>query len=477
LTDIARRDELISSGLEIVRESGVQALLPSFTVRELIDRADGATRSAFQHAWPQRSDFEHDVMEEVLAARARVAPASLTSIPRAIDLIETGPDVQQFTRLAYLNAGGLPQRSDLRDRIAATCLASGNGQLAEFALQSEIARQARADDRLVSVLRISGVAFGLEPAEGFTFLDLARCLGALNVGMLMHRIARPDGQFTDFVFGGTPGWSLESVCAHAMVRHFTRPLGLEHEVPASRKPHPSEASRRAAEVPSPRRIPTTRSRLIDAAIEIVDERGISCALPNFTVADLLGRVSSPLTEGAFHHNWPRKVDFENELLVELIDTEAVRIATEAVRFSEATEARARGLGVDRFLKEESFHTVARNALSRPFDPTFMYLEMLVAETAGMKAKDRVRQNFVDRSEILTGSFLALGELANRKPSAGLQWEQLVWIAMAMIDGMQLRLITESNADEMSLDQFDPGVTPSLLGHVFNAIYLHLTEPR
>ena len=47
MTDIARRDELISSGLEIVRESGVQALLPSFTVRELIDRADGATRSAF----------------------------------------------------------------------------------------------------------------------------------------------------------------------------------------------------------------------------------------------------------------------------------------------------------------------------------------------------------------------------------------------------------------------------------------------
>jgi len=470
MNGVTTRDELVSSGLDIVRESGIQTVLPDFTVRELIDRADGATRSAFQHAWPQRSDFEQDVMEEVLAARALVAPSSLTNVPRAIDLIETGPDLQQFTRLTYLNADGAPQRRDLRDRVAVTCLASGDGDLAEFAKQSETARQAKADDQLVSVLRISGVAFGLEPVEGFTFLDLARCLGVLNAGMLMHRIARPDGRFTDFVLRDTPGWSLESVCANALVRQFTRPLGPDHDVPAARKPHPSEASRPAAEVPSPRRPPTTRSRLIDAAVEIVNERGLFCALPNFTVADLLDRVSSPVTEGAFHHSWPRKVDFENELLVELI-------APDMNRYSETAEALVREPGIDRFSTEQLLHVAARNALSRPFDPTFMYLETLVESgAAGVKAKESTRLNFVERSAMLTESFVALGALTNRTPSPGLAWEQLVWIAMAMTDGMQLRLITEAGADEMSLEQIQPGAAPSLLGHAFSAIYTHLTEP-
>ena len=464
MTEVTTRDELISSGLDIVRESGLTTVLPDFTVRELIDRADGATRSAFQHAWPLRSDFERDVLEDVLAARALAAPVSLTNVPRAIDLIDTGPDLRQFIRLAYLNADGADQRRDHRDRVAVTCLASGSGELADFARQSETARQAKADELLVQVLRICGVAFGLEPVEGFTFLDLARCLGSLNAGMLMHRIARPDGKFTDFTLEDTPGWSLESVCSHALVRQMTRPLGTEHAVPLSRKPHPSGASRPAADVPSPQRPPTTRSVLLAAGVEIANERGLFCALPGFTVSDLLDRVSSQVTEGAFHHSWPRKVDFENELLAELATPDVKHYAA----IAQALQAEP---NFDRYSIEQILHKTAANTLARPFDPTFMYLETLVdSGSVGPAALESMRQHFVDRSDTLVDGFRTLGEFSGRRPVDGLEWEQLAWIAMAITDGIQLRLITEPSINETSLEQIDPVTQPTLLGHAFCAIY-------
>jgi hypothetical protein len=209
--------------------------------------------------------------------------------------------------------------------------------------------------------------------------------------------------------------------------------------------------------------------LLEAGVEIVNERGLFCALPSFTVADLLDRVSSPVTEGAFHHSWPRKVDFENELLGELA-------APDMGHYTATAQALQGSPGFDQFSMEQILHTAAENTLRRSFDPTFMYLATLVdSGSVGPLALHSLRQHFVDRSNALATAFASLGSGVGRRPVEGLEWEQLVWIAMAVTDGLLLRLITEPNVNEPSLEQVDPVATPSLLGHAYSAIYNHLTE--
>ena len=465
------RDDLIAAGLDIVRDDGMQTVLPDFTVRELIDRAGGPTRSAFQHAWPQRADFEREVMEEVLAMRALAAPESNTSLPRAMDLMESGPDVPQFARYAYLNVAGPPQRRDFRDRLAVICLASSNSELAEFAAQSETARMAKADDLLVQVLRIAGMAFNLEPKDGFTFLDVARGVAALNDGLLLHRICNPRGRFDDFVFAGTPGWSLESVMALALVEHMTEPIGDGYTVPPSRKPHPMEASRPGKAVPKPQRPPTTRSLLVDAGVEIVEERGLFCALPPFTVPDLLANVGGEITEGAFHHSWPRKVDFGYELMVELVAPDSIRFDAGVADIERMPELREMGL-------ESLSHIAADAVMSRPFDMSFAYVATLAEDGwLGQAVTDALQENFAARSASITAAFESTGAIFGRRPAAGLDYEQLAWITIAVTDGMLLRRICDPNANEPSLEHPDSSVTKSLLGFFYDAIYSRLTVPE
>lgn len=464
------RDELLAAGLEMVAARGVQAVLPEFTVREVIDRAGGPTRSAFQHAWPQRGDYEREVLEEVLASRAHAAPASLTSIPRALDLMESGPDIDQFARSAYLNADGPAQRRELRDRIAVTCLASGAGDLAGFAAQSESMRHARADDLIVQILRIAGVAFGIQPRQRFTFLDVARAVGALNDGMLMHRISRPAAVFTDVVYRDTPGWSLESVAASAFVRHMTEPITGGHLVPLARKPHPPEASRPAAVVPAPRRPPTPRSLLVDAGVDLVIERGLTCALPAFTVPELLREAGDSVTEGAFHHSWPRKIDFEQELMVELA-------APDTSRYDSLFEHAVGGTALRDLTVPQLMAYAAAGPVERPFDATFMYLVTLIEAGAASDAlATAMADNFGTRVRHLGGSLEALLGGLGLAPVDGLGWDQLAAMSMAVTDGMLLRLRCDPHANRPTLPVVDPVVTPTLLGYAYEALFGVLVQP-
>lgn len=470
MMQITTRDELIAAGLSIVRERGLIAVLPDFTVRELIDRADGPTRSAFQNAWPQRGDFERQVLEEVLAERANHPPLSITSIPRALDLMESGPDVAQFMRHAYLNAGGEAQQRDLRDRIAVTCLASGDPELAEFAAHSETARYAHEDSVLVQIFRIAGMAFGFQSAPGFTLLDLAKIIGPLMDGMSLQRLSDPAAEFNDHTWNDSSGWSLEAIATDALLATLTVPIGSEHTVPVRRNPHPTEVSRPTAQIAAPRRPPTTRSLLLDAGVAIANERGLYCALPPFTVGDLLNRVSASVTEGAFHHNWPRKVDFEAELMSHLMAPDTRRAYLATVELSE--------LGDQAWTDaSEALHHAAALSMARPADLNFMLLSTLAGvDDVGVSVVNGLNDGFGFRIDAHTGALEALGQRHFISPRGQLTWNLVARMNIAVTDGMLLRAISDERANEPSLAPVGQASPRSLLGFAYEGFFDKLLEP-
>jgi len=470
MAELSIREELIQAGLAIVRERGLTGVLPDFTVRELIERGDGPTRSAFQHAWPQRVDFERAVFEEVLAERAQHPPASITSVPRALDLMESGPNLAQFTRAVYANASGLPRRNDLRERIAVTCASGASSDFAEFAAQAETARYAQADMQFVQILRIAGMAFGFEPAEGFTFLDVAKIVGATTDGMLLQRIVDDSTMFDDHVWDATPGWPLESILTSAAVALLTVPIGDAHTVPTDRKMHPSDASRPVASVPPPRRPPTTRSVLLDAGVGIVNERGLRCALPQFTVAELIQRVSPAVTEGAFHHNWARKADFELEIMRQLVSPDVARL--------ESTQLDLTSLAPSTDLsRSAAVYTAAEQSMNRSADLSFMFVcSLAAADGADPTITAALSDCFGARISTVTAALAGVGTRFNLVPKQPMTWELITRMALAVTDGVILRAMVDPRANETSLDHPDAKVPVTLLGLAYDAVVTALTEP-
>ena len=411
------------------------------------------------------------MLEEVLAARALTAPGSLTNIPRALDLLQSGPTMPQFLRYAYLNADGEPQRRDLRDSIAVTCIADGDSPLATFAAQSENARQAQADLQLVSIradgrprLR-SSAEVGIHISRPGTCHQHDQCWhvapqdcpAGQDVRRLRDSTVRPIGR-------------LESICGLVMVHQMTEPIGVEHTVPPASRQHPSKASRPASVVPLPQRTPTTRSMLLDAGVDIVNENGLWCALPSFTVGDLLERLSSDVTEGAFHHSWPRKVDFEHDLIAELANPDTDRYLMASSGLQRAS--------VDSNLSaSQVLQVVAGEVVSRPVDPTFMYVATLVASgDVSESVTDSLRMNFERRAEVLEVTLNQVATRTGRKPVGGLGWEQITWMAMAITDGMQLRLMCDPAANEPSVERLDNTCQATVLGECYEALFNYVTEP-